>query len=311
MTSSHTAASRRLGLSLTAASTALLLAACGVNSDPLDDTENGDDGAAASDAIVIGSQAYYSNEIIAEIYAQALENGGVEVERDFHIGQRDVYMPELEDGELDLLPEYTGNLVQYYDDQAETGTPDATYQQLQDALPDGLQALDWAEATDQDSYTVTEETAEEYDLQSIGDLTNLESPVSIAANSEFEARPYGPEGAEEVYGVTLELTAVEDSGGPLTVSALVDGDVQVADIYTSSPAIAENDLVTLEDPENLILSQNVVPIASEDLDDEATQIINDVQANLSQDDLIELNTTSVEDEAAAADVAEQWLADQS
>lgn len=289
------------------ASAALLLTACGVNSDPLEDGEDG--GSDNAEAIVIGSQAYYSNEIIAEIYAQALEDGGFQVEREFQIGQRDVYMPELEAGELDLLPDYTGNLVQYYSDEAETGTPDEIHEQLQQVLPDGLQALDWAEATDQDSYTVTAETAEEYDLETIGDLTQLDQPVSIAANSEFSARPYGPDGAQEVYGVELDLTGVEDSGGPLTVSALLDGDVQVADIYTSSPAIAENGLVTLEDPENLILSQNVVPIASEDLDDEAAQIVNDVQADLSLEDLIDLNTASVEDEAAAADVAEQWLAD--
>lgn len=289
------------------ASAALLLTACGVNSDPLEDGEDG--GSDNAEAIVIGSQAYYSNEIIAEIYAQALEDGGFQVEREFQIGQRDVYMPELEAGELDLLPDYTGNLVQYHSDEAETGTPDEIHEQLQQVLPDGLQALDWAEATDQDSYTVTAETAEEYDLETIGDLTQLDQPVSIAANSEFSARPYGPDGAQEVYGVELDLTGVEDSGGPLTVSALLDGDVQVADIYTSSPAIAENGLVTLEDPENLILSQNVVPIASEDLDDEAAQIVNDVQADLSLEDLIDLNTASVEDEAAAADVAEQWLAD--
>jgi len=289
------------------ASAALLLTACGVNSDPLEDGEDG--GSDNAEAIVIGSQAYYSNEIIAEIYAQALEDGGFQVEREFQIGQRDVYMPELEAGELDLLPDYTGNLVQYYSDEDETGTPDEIHEQLQQVLPDGLQALDWAAATDQDSYTVTAETAEEYDLETIGDLTQLDQPVSIAANSEFSARPYGPDGAQEVYGVELDLTGVEDSGGPLTVSALLDGDVQVADIYTSSPAIAENDLVTLEDPENLILSQNVVPIASEDLDDEAAQIVNDVQADLSLEDLIDLNTASVEDEAAASDVAEQWLAD--
>ena len=91
------------------ATAALVLTSCGADSDPLDD--NGED-TNASDSIVIGSQAYYSNEIIAEIYAQVLEDEGFEVEREFQIGQREVYMPELEDGELDLLPDYTGNLVQ-------------------------------------------------------------------------------------------------------------------------------------------------------------------------------------------------------
>lgn len=291
-------------LSLTAV--ALTLTACGATSDPLDDDT---DTQAATDAIVIGSQAYYSNEIIAEIYAQALEEEGFEVQREFQIGQREVYLPELEAGKLDLLPDYSGNLVQYYQDDAETGSPEEVHQQAQAAVPDGLTVLDWAEATDQDSYTVTAETADRYDLESIADLTALGDSVTMAANSEFEVRPYGPEGALEVYGVSVEVVGVEDSGGPLTVGALVDGDVEVADIYTSSPAIAEENLVVLDDPEHLILPQNVVPVASDDLDDTAVSVINDVQADLSPDALVELNTRSVEDQASSADVAAQWLAD--
>lgn len=285
----------------------LLLTACGADSDPLEDDDTTQ---ADTDTIVIGSQAYYSNEIIAEIYAQVLEEEGFEVQRDFQIGQREVYMPELEAGEIDLVPDYTGNLVQYYDDEGDSGSPEDVHQQVVDVLPDGLQALDFAEATDQDSYTVTAEAADEYDLTTIGDLTNLGDSVSMAANSEFATRPYGPEGAEELYGVTIELTGVEDSGGPLTVGALTDGDVQVADIYTSSPAIDAEDLVVLEDPEYLILPQNVVPIATDDLDDQAVEAINDVQAQLGAEDLIELNTQSVDEEAPAADVASDWLEQQ-
>lgn len=289
------------------AAAALLLTACGADSDPLEDDEATQ---ADGDTIVIGSQAYYSNEIIAEIYAQVLEDEGFEVQRDFQIGQREVYMPELESGEIDLVPDYTGNLVQYYNDEADSGSPEEVYEQVGEALPDGLQALDFAEATDQDSYTVTSETAEEHDLTTIGDLTNLGDSVSMAANSEFETRPYGPEGAQELYGVTIELTGVEDSGGPLTVGALTDGDVQVADIYTSSPAIETEDLVVLEDPEYLVLPQNVVPVADEDLDEKAVEALNEVQAQLGAQDLIELNTRSVEDEAPAADVAAEWLEQQ-
>lgn len=296
----------RLLITSALATTALALSACGANTDPLDDDA---DTEASDEAIVIGSQAYYSNEIIAEIYAQALEEEGFEIQREFQIGQREVYLPELEDGKLDLLPDYSGNLVQYYQDDAETGSPEEVHQQAQDAVPDGLMVLDWAEATDQDSYTVTADTAERYDLETIADLSAVGDSVTMAANSEFDARPYGPEGALEVYGVTVEVVGVEDSGGPLTVGALVDGDVEVADIYTSSPAITEENLVVLDDPEHLILPQNVVPVASEELDDDAVSVINDIQADLSPDALVELNTQSVNDQASSADVAAQWLAD--
>ncbi|MDO5661813.1 MAG: glycine betaine ABC transporter substrate-binding protein, partial [Brachybacterium sp.] len=100
---------------------ALGAAACGGDSDPLaeDDGGNGADGGGASGAIVIGSQQYYSNEIIAEIYAQVLESHGAEVDRQFQIGQREVYIPELQNGTIDLMPEYLGNLLQYLDSEAD------------------------------------------------------------------------------------------------------------------------------------------------------------------------------------------------
>ena len=94
-------------------------------------------------------------------------------------------------------------------------------------MPDGLRVLTPAEATDQDSYTVTSAFAQEHGLTAISDLAGVEG-LKMAANSEFATRPYGPDGAAEVYGVAIEVLPVEDSGGPLTVRALTDGTVQVA-----------------------------------------------------------------------------------
>src|SRR5699024_516991 len=212
---------------------------------------------ADGDTIVIGSQAYYSNEIIAEIYAQVLEDEGFEVQRDFQIGQREVYMPELESGEIDLVPDYTGNLVQYYSDEADSGSPEEVYEQVGDALPEGLQALDFAEATDQDSYTVTSETAEEHDLTDIGDLANLGDSVTAASHADVVARRRGREGAQAPDGGAIELTGVEDAGGAVPVSARADGDVQVADMYTPPQASEAANVVVLEDPRYVVLPQDV------------------------------------------------------
>ena len=178
---------------------------------------------------------------------------------------------------------------------------------LADALPAGLRALDAAEATDQDSYTVTRATAEQYGLSSIGDLTKLPQPVTVGANSEFATRPYGIPGLLSTYGVQATLTPIEDSGSALTVKALVDGTVQVADIYTASPAIAANDLVSLDDPESLILPQNVVPVASDTVDEPAVAIINKVTAQLGMTDLIALNQRSVDEELPSSKIASDWL----
>ncbi|GLI29900.1 MULTISPECIES: ABC transporter substrate-binding protein [Brachybacterium] len=304
---------RHLLGALGAGGLALGAAACG-SSDPFEE-EGGSSGAAGSDGggeapagtLAIGSQAYYSNEIIAELFAQVLEKAGFTVDRQYQIGQREVYMPELEAGSLDLLPEYLGNLLQHYESDAGSASPEEIRSSLEEALPEGLRVLSFAEASDQDSYTTTSDFASTHSLSAIGDLAGVEEDLKIAANSEFETRPYGPEGAKSVYDVDIAVVPVEDSGGPLTVQALLDGDVQLADIYSADPSIAENDLVVLEDPESMILPQNVVPVVSEKIDEQAAEAIEGVIAELSADDLVELNRQSVVDQASSADIATGWL----
>ena len=304
---------RHLLGALGAGGLALGAAACG-SSDPFEEGEDGtgsggsdDGGEAPAGALAVGSQAYYSNEIVAELFAQVLEKAGFTVDRQLQIGQREVYMPELESGALDLLPEYLGNLLQHYEPDAGSASPEEVHSSLEGALPEGLRVLSFAEASDQDSYTTTSDFASAHSLAAIGDLASVDEKLTIAANSEFETRPYGPEGAKSVYGVDIAVVPVEDSGGPLTVQALLDGDVQLADIYSADPSIAENDLVVLEDPESMILPQNVVPVVSEKIDEKAAEAIEGVIAELSADDLVELNRQSVVDQASSADIATGWL----
>ncbi|MCS3844969.1 ABC transporter substrate-binding protein [Microbacterium sp. AK031] len=282
----------------------LVLAGC-ASSNPLDtQTEEGGE-SAGSDTIVIGSQAYYSNEIIAEIYAQALENAGFDVDKQFNIGQRDAYMPELESGAIDLFPEYTGNLLEFYDDAADVTSPEDVYAALQEALPEGLTALDYAEASDQDTYTVTKEFAEANNLTTIADLANVSEKPTIGAAPEFEQRPYGPAGVKDVYGVDLTFSATGDT----TLESLLAGEIQVADIYTADPAFETEEIVALEDPENLILASNVVPIASSDIADEVADVINAVSAALGADDLVALGVQSTVEQMSPEDIATQWLTD--
>lgn len=287
-------------------------AACS-NADPLaEDTAAPDggasDGGGAGGTIVVGSQQYYSNEIIAELYAQVLEAAGLTVDRQYQIGPREVYMPELESGAIDLLPEYLGNLLQYVDPEAAGGTADELSTALGEALPEGLRVLDHAEATDQDSYTTTAAYASENSLVSIADLAGIDG-LQIAANPEFEDRPYGPAGAQEIYGVSVTVLPVSDSGGPLTLQALLDGTTQLADIYTADPAIAANDLVTLEDPEAMILPQNVAPLVSAKIDETAAAALAPVTAALTTEELIALNTRSVDEQLDSATIAGDWLAE--
>ncbi|RWZ50816.1 ABC transporter substrate-binding protein [Labedella phragmitis] len=293
---------RRISLLSLAAVAGVTLSACASAGD-LDGGDSGDD------AIVVGSQDYYSNEIIAEIYAQALEQGGYTVERDLRIGQREVYVEEIEDGSIDLFPEYTGPLLQYWVPDTTARLEDDVFAALTEAAPDGLRVLEQSAATDQDAYVVTREFADRYGLTTIDDLAKVTEPLTLGGNSEGEDRPNGPKGLAAAYGVDVSFTPIEDGGGPLTVKALQDGDIQLAIIYTADPSIEKNDLVALEDTKGLFLASHVVPIASDAIDEGAEEIIDAVSAALTPEGLVALNTESVDDEAPAASIAERWLED--
>ncbi|MBD8080638.1 ABC transporter substrate-binding protein [Cellulosimicrobium arenosum] len=288
-----------------ATAAALALGACS-SEDPLaTDTGDGDGGSGDPGTIVVGSQAYYSNEIVAEIYAQALEADGFTVERNFNIGQRDAYMPALESGEVQLFPEYTGNLLQFYDPETEATSPDDVYAALQDALPDGLAVLDQSTASDQDSYNVTKDFADENGVASLADLAGLDVDLSVGGPAELEQRPYGPQGLKDLYGVDVSFVATGDT----TVQDLVAGTVNIANVFSADPRIQTEELVTLDDPEGMFLASNVVPLVNADVADDLADVINPVSAALTPEGLVALNVESTVDQRSSADIAADWLAD--
>ena len=262
-------------------------------------------------AITIGSAAFPESEIIAEIYAAALESEGLRVEKKLNIGAREVYIPALENGEIDLIPEYTGNLLTYFDAKATATAPDDVAAGLSDAVPDGLTVLEPAPAEDKDSLNVTAAFAKANGLETIADLAKVDG-LRLAANPEFKQRAYGIPGLEKVYGITgIEFTPISDGGGPATVKALVSGKVDVADIYSTTPSIKANKLVTLEDPKNLIAAQNVVPLIRQDkATDAVTEVLDAVSAALTTEELLELNERNQgDDKEAPAALAKEWVAE--
>jgi osmoprotectant transport system substrate-binding protein len=256
----------------------------------------------SSEPIVIGSQAYYSNEIIAEAYALVLEDAGFTVERTFSLGQRDVYVPAIVAGEVDLFPEYTGNLLQFFVPTATETAADDVYAALATALPEGLTALAMSPASDQDSYNVTQEFASANGLESIADLAGL-TDITLGGAPELAERPYGPNGLLEKYGVTVSFEATGDT----TVESLVAGIVDMANVYSADPRIQQLELVTLSDPLGLFLASNVVPIASEAVTADARALIDAVSAAMSAEDLVALNVRSVDEKLSAAVIAREWL----
>jgi osmoprotectant transport system substrate-binding protein len=261
---------------------------------------------------VVGSFAFPESEILGEIYAQALQAKGMDVQTKFNIGPRQQTIPALQDGSINLIPEYNGNLLAFYNPDYTERTTAEVDGALADAVAaDKLRVLDSAPAEDKDAYVVTRATADANGLTSIGDLTKIE-PFKLGANPQFGELGYGIPGLKSVYGVSdVTFVPIEDFGGPDTVKALVDDSVQVADIYTTSPALTAEDLVVLEDPESLISAQNVVPLLADSVySDELAQVLNDVSAQLTTDDLIALRErVEGSEKASASTAAKDWLSE--
>lgn len=295
----------RLALSAVVVGAALALAGC-ASGNPLSSGSPSGAGASpsgGSSTVVVGSQAYYSNEIIAEIYAQAIEHAGLTVQRKFQIGQRDAYIPALKNGEVDVFPEYTGNLLQFFDPAATATKPDEVYAQLKKVVPSGLTVLAQSPATDQDSYNVTKAFATQYDLKTIADLARVGVPLTLGGAPELEKRPYGPDGLKSMYGVPVGFKATGDT----TVDALVAGTVNIGNVYSADPRIASQNLVTLADPKGLFLASNVVPIVKASLADKLGGILNPIDAALTPQGLVALNALSQDKQQSSAKIATGWL----
>jgi osmoprotectant transport system substrate-binding protein len=286
------------------AAVGLSLAACG-SSDP------GAGPKSAGDTITVGSAAFPENEIIAEIYAQGLAAKGVKVKKHLNIGAREAYIPAMKNGEIDLLPEYSGNLLQFVDKKATATSPTDVSAALSSALPSTLKVLDVSKAEDKDSLNVTPELAASKGLKSIADLAKVKG-LKVGANPEFKTRPYGLPGMERIYSIKgAKFTGISDGGGPATLKALLKGKVDVADIYSTTPSILSSKLVTLEDPKNMFAAQNVVPLISAKKDSAKVEgILNAISAKLTTEDLLDLNSKNQgSGKTAPAVLAKQWLTD--
>ncbi len=265
-------------------------------------------------SIVVGSADFTESKIIAEIYAQALEANGFQVGRQFGIGSRETYIPAVQDHSIDLIPEYTGNLLQYFDKDTTATTPDAVLIGLLKALPGDLAILYPSPAEDKDTLAVTEATAQQWNLKSIADLAQHSAEVKVGAPSEFQTRETGLVGLKSQYGLDIEpanFVAISDGGGPATVRALNSGAITAANIFSTSPAIEQHRLVVLEDPKNTFLAANVVPLlASQKMSNKLKTVLDAVSAKLTTEALIELNTSVEGNNGVDPDeAARKWVTD--
>jgi osmoprotectant transport system substrate-binding protein len=284
---------------------ALALTACTGGDDPL----ASDSGKAPSDTIVVGSANFPENVLLAEIYAGALKARDVKVSKRLNIGSREAYVPGLQDGSIDVIPEYTGNLLQYFKKGAKEVGAGEVYAALKTALPPTLTVLDQASAEDKDSVVVTKETAEKYNLTSIGDLKPVAKDLVLGGPAEWKTRATGVPGLKKVYGLEFKSFKSLDAAGPLTIDALKKNQVQAANIFSTDPNIPANNWVALSDRKLLFASQNVVPLMNKaKASQKVSQVLNQVSVMITTPGLAEMVKQVVLDKKDPANVAKDFLA---
>ncbi len=288
---------------------ALALAACGANNNPTAPA-GGDGGSTGSSggggSITVGSADFSESQVLGEIYAGAIKAKGVSVTTKPNIGSRDVYIKALEDGSIDIVPEYTGSLLTFLKGTAPSQDPDAIYSTLKTTLPPTLVVLDKSAAQDKNSMVVTKDTAAKFSLKSIADLAAHQADITVAAPPEFQTRQQGLVGLKSDYGFTpAKFLPLK---GAAIVNALTNNQAQAANIFSTDPSISSNGFVTLDDPKLLFGSDNVVPLMRKDkVNDTITAALNAVSAKIDTATLTDLVKQVDVDKKDASAVAKDFL----
>lgn len=280
---------------------ALLASACGSG-----DSTDGD-------PVIVSSFGFNESVIVAEIYAQALERAGYTVERKMNLGNREVVKPALEEGEIDLVPEYVGTIDSFLGGSP-TSDADSTHAEAKELYEElGVTLLAYSPAEDKNAYVVTAETAADHGLTTVSDLAAVAGEFKFGGPPECPEREFCLLGLQTVYGLEFAEFVPLDAAGPITIAALEGGDVDLALLFSSQGIIAEKGWVLLEDDMGLQPAENLVPAIRQDVIDEygdaLADLLSEVSEKLNQVDLTEMNKRADLDGEDPALIAGEWLDD--
>ncbi|HEV3503835.1 MAG TPA: ABC transporter substrate-binding protein [Actinomycetes bacterium] len=238
---------------------------------------------------------------------------GYPVEQVVQLGSREVVAPALEQGKVDMVPEYQGSALNFLNDRDRVATadPDLTHARLEQAFaPRGVSVLAYAPAQDRNGFVVTGDLARRHGLEKLSDLAPLAPQLSIGGPPECPVRPLCLEGLQDVY----ELRFARFKAMPtrdVTAAELDTGEIDVGMLDTTNPHLIGNDLVLLEDDRRLQPAENVVPVVRTDVVQRhgpaLVEGLNRVSRELLTEDLTELNRRVDIDGVPPARAAEDWL----
>ncbi|GAC1320788.1 MAG: ABC transporter substrate-binding protein [Chloroflexota bacterium] len=261
----------------------------------------------------IGSFNFDESVVLMELYAGVLEANGYTVERRARLGSREIVMPALTSGQVDMVAEYLATAEAFVakDQTKASSDPAATQQALQAVLtPQNITVLDFAQAVDTNGFVVTKATADKNKLAKLSDLSSVAKSFVLGGPPECPDRPFCQKGLQTTYGLTFKDFKPLDAGGPLTVAALDSGEIDMGLLFTTDPAISLKNYVLLEDDKHLQLADNIAPIVRNDVlsrGADLRQLVNSVTSKLTTADLTDMNKQVGSDHKDAKDVAQAYL----
>lgn len=301
-------------LALGASLLALAISACttGGGSSP---------GASATGATIkIGSDGFYESRLMAEIYAQVLEANGYTVDRNLGLGARPVTATAIEGGQIDLKPEYLGSGLGYYDKTKPTGDPATNQKELQAILSGkggGITVLGYTPGQNSNAFVVRSDTASQFNLKKISDLTAVASQLNWGLPPECVTNPLCGGALKDTYGIdvaTLKVTPLAACDAPMA-EALNSKAIDVAELCSTQPAITQFGFKVLEDDKKTQPAENIAPIVRNDflakVDKVAfSKLLDDVSPKVTTDVLLKLGVEVAVNNKDVDDVARAWLKEQ-
>jgi osmoprotectant transport system substrate-binding protein len=266
----------------------------------------------AKGIIVVGvSGAFTENRLVAEMYAQVLERAGYTVERQFDFPSREISQNALESGQIDLTPEYLSSLLLYLDPNAQASNdPAAVAGQDRERLqPSGITLLTPSRANDTNEFVANAETARRFHLTTMSSLAPVAGRLVFGGSPECPQRPLCLLGLQRAYGILFDDFTPLDAGGPKTIAALKDDQVQIGLLFSTDPSIARDGFVPLVDDRHLQNAENITPvIRSDKLNDEIRGLLDAVSARLTTQNVTALIGKVVLDGQGVKQAATEFLA---
>jgi osmoprotectant transport system substrate-binding protein len=319
---------RTFALAATAAAMFGSLAACGGDNNTLEgsggtsasESSAGETSGGSTDkgSVTVGGQDFTEELVLTSIYKQVLENAGYDVTVKT-VGTRDVYVPSLSRGSVDVVPDYLAGITDFL--QAEENGADApivssnnvekTLAALKKlAEPRGISVLQPSSATDQNAFFVTQDFADQNNLTTLSDYAALGDPIKLGAPPDCEGRPDCEGGLTKVYGFDITQIVPLDFASAQVKDAVKSGEVNMGETGTTDGTLDALGLVILEDDKGIQPAQNLTPVVNTDFLDahpDIPTLLDPVSQALTTEDLAALNLKVDANREKPDDVAAEWL----